>query len=417
MSPAAPAAGSGAAGGSRGTAPVERVTVIENRRRIQRIARVSMLAATALVLSYIETMLPMPVAVPGIKLGLANIAVIVALFTLDIRSAAGVALVKVLASGLLFGSPAMLIYSAGGMACAFAGMVLLSLMPGVGLLPVSMLSAVLHNAGQLAVAAWILGTPAVFINLPMLAVAACVTGGITGAAATTALDSLSAPDNTASEDNGAPARPLVDCHELIFEPGTITAFIGPNGSGKSTCAFELAGLIDMFDGEGRDRSAELLPAIMPNGVGLAFQDPDNQIVAPCVRDDVAFGPENRGTDVEGMREIIDTALVTVSLSDKSLSPVSTLSGGQKQRAAIAGLLALAPGLLIFDEPTAMLDPEARARFMQTVRDLCAQGAAVALATQHMDEAQVADRLAVFSEGRIAWYGRTEDFAAWEQVFA
>lgn len=376
-----------------------------------------MLAATALVLSYIETMLPLPVAVPGIKLGLANIAVIVALFTLDIQSAAGVALVKVLASGLLFGSPAMLIYSAGGMACAFVGMVLLSLIPGVGLLPVSMLSAILHNTGQLAVAAWVLGTPAVFINLPVLAVAACVTGGITGAVATAALDSLATPNAEVDEGPTGTTRPLVDCLELVFEPGTITAFIGPNGSGKSTCALELAGLIDMFDEEGHDHSNELLPARMPSGVGLAFQDPDNQIVAPCVRDDVAFGPENRGTDIERMREIVDASLNTVSLGDKLLAPVSTLSGGQKQRVAVAGLLALTPDLLIFDEPTAMLDAKARDRFMQTIRSLCAQGAAVVLVTQHMDEARAADRLAVFQAGRISWQGRTENFAGWEQVFA
>ena len=138
---------------------------IEHARRL---ARVSLLCACALVLSYLETMIPLPVAVPGIKLGLANVAVVIALYTLDAKSAGAVALVKVFASGFLFGSPMMLVYSLGGTVLAFIGMVALAAVPGVGLVPVSMLAAVLHNVGQLGVAAMALQTPAVFINLGVL---------------------------------------------------------------------------------------------------------------------------------------------------------------------------------------------------------------------------------------------------------
>ncbi|MFR2054404.1 MAG: Gx transporter family protein [Collinsella sp.] len=136
-----------------------------NIEHARRLARVSLLCACALVLSYLETMIPLPVAVPGIKLGLANVAVVVALYTLDVKSAGAVALVKVFASGFLFGSPMMLVYSLGGTVLAFIGMVALAAVPGVGLVPVSMLAAVLHNVGQLGVAAMALQTPAVFINL------------------------------------------------------------------------------------------------------------------------------------------------------------------------------------------------------------------------------------------------------------
>ena len=114
---------------------------------IERLARVSLLSAVALVLSYLETMIPLPVALPGVKLGLANVAVAVALFSLDTRSAAAVAVVKVFASGLLFGSPMMLAYSLGGTALAFMGMAAMSAVPGMGLVPVSMVAAILHNAG------------------------------------------------------------------------------------------------------------------------------------------------------------------------------------------------------------------------------------------------------------------------------
>ena len=149
----------------------------------RRLARVSLLAALALVLSYIETMIPLPVALPGVKLGLSNVAVVVALLSLDVRAGVSVALAKVVASGFLFGSPMMFAYSLGGTVLAFSGAAALSRVPDVGAVAVSMVAAVLHNAGQLAVAALLLGTASVFVNLPPLALAACVTGAVTGAVA------------------------------------------------------------------------------------------------------------------------------------------------------------------------------------------------------------------------------------------
>ncbi len=158
--------------------------------RVQRLARASLLAAVALILSYIETMIPLPVALPGVKLGLANIAVVVALFALDAPTACVVAAVKVLASGFLFGSPMMLAYSLGGMALALASMLLLRLVPGISVVVVSMASAICHNVGQIAVACLMLSTPAVFLSLPPLAVAACITGALTGAVARGVLASV-----------------------------------------------------------------------------------------------------------------------------------------------------------------------------------------------------------------------------------
>ncbi len=167
-----------------------------------RLARTSLLAACALVLSYLETMIPLPVALPGVKLGLANVAVIAALYAIDARCALGVAAVKVAASGFLFGSPMMLAYSFGGMTCAFLGMLALYRIPGVGCVPVSMASAILHNAGQLAVAACFLKTPAVFLSLPPLALCACVTGALTGAVA----KAVVAGDGTAARPSARARR-------------------------------------------------------------------------------------------------------------------------------------------------------------------------------------------------------------------
>ena len=364
---------------------------IEHARRL---ARVSLLCACALVLSYLETMIPLPVAVPGIKLGLANVAVVVALYTLDVKSAAAVALVKVFASGFLFGSPMMLAYSLGGTALAFFGMVALAAVPGVGLAPVSMLAAVLHNVGQLGVAAMALQTPAVFINLGVLGVAACVTGGITGAVAEGALAGIEQADDT---------RPSVDCAALAANivAGERIAFVGTNGSGKSTCALELAGLLKDVNGH----------AMCVQGtVGLAFQDPDNQIVAPIVRDDIAFGLENRGVPRDEMRSEVLQALNELGIVELEQRDVATLSGGQKQRVAASGLVALTPSLMIFDETTAMLDETAREAVNDLIDHLCQRDVAVIQITQLLDEVARADRVAVFEAGAIAYLGTVQDLA-------
>lgn len=364
---------------------------IEHTRRL---ARVSLLCACALVLSYLETMIPLPVAVPGIKLGLANVAVVVALYTLDAKSAGAVALVKVFASGFLFGSPMMLVYSLGGTVLAFIGMVALAAVSGVGLVPVSMLAAVLHNVGQLGVAAMALQTPAVFINLGVLGVAACVTGGITGAVAEGALAGIEQADDT---------RPSVDCAALAANivAGERIAFVGTNGSGKSTCALELAGLLKDVNGH----------AMCVQGtVGLAFQDPDNQIVAPVVRDDIAFGLENRGVPRDEMRSEVLQALNELGIVELEQRDVATLSGGQKQRVAASGLVALTPSLMIFDETTAMLDETAREAVNDLIDHLCQRDVAVIQITQLLDEVARADRVAVFEAGAIAYLGTVQDLA-------
>lgn len=392
--------------------------------RIQRLARVALFAAVALVLSYIETMIPLPVALPGVKLGLANIAVVVALFALDIRTAGAVAVVKILASGFLFGSPMMLAYSAGGTALAFAGMVALYRVPGISVAVVSLASAVLHNVGQILVACAMLGSTAALWSLPPLAVAACVTGGLTGMVAAGVLGGFRADESNQAQ------RPLVDTSCLCLWPGEHLAFVGGNGSGKTSCALQLAGLVHVDAAEGASESAASCVDVACNGVdgheklaadsagvhdaghedvqcrqaasgvGVAFQDPDDQIVALQVRDDVAFGPENRGMPREAMVGVVEQALARAGASDLLHRETSSLSGGQKQRVAVAGLLALAPGVVVFDEASAMLDPQARRAFGETVRQLCSEGVSVITITQIMDEAFQADRIAVFNKGAI-----------------
>ncbi len=161
-----------------------------SRGEARRWAQVGVLASFALVLGYIETFIPLPVPVPGIKLGLANIAVLAALELVDLKGAAAVAAVKVLAAGFLFGNPLMMLYSAAGTLLAFAMMAALFRIPGLSIVLVAIAGAVLHNVGQIAMAGVLLGTSAVWWSAPILVVAAFPTGAITGVAARYAIDCL-----------------------------------------------------------------------------------------------------------------------------------------------------------------------------------------------------------------------------------
>lgn len=194
----------------------------------QRLARISLFGSLALVLSYIETMIPLPVTLPGVKLGLANVAVVVALLELDVSAAAAVAVVKVVASGLLFGSPMMLMYSLGGTALAFAGCAAASRVPGLGAVAVSMVAAVLHNVGQIAVAVLMLGTTSVLLSLPPLVLAACATGFATGAVAAGVL---------AAQPDSAYAGESIDLSKLCVKQTSPLASRGLKPLGSDVAAF------------------------------------------------------------------------------------------------------------------------------------------------------------------------------------
>lgn len=161
-----------------------------SRFSTHQIAQIALLAALTLVLSYIETLIPLPVTVPGIKLGLANITVLFALYLLDARTALFLLLVKVVVSSLLFGSPMMIVYSFCGSILAFLGMILLKRTGKVSIAIVSVVAAVLHNIGQLVAATILLSTPYIMLNAPVLMIAALVTGGVTGAIAVAVINAL-----------------------------------------------------------------------------------------------------------------------------------------------------------------------------------------------------------------------------------
>ncbi|MBQ7736964.1 MAG: energy-coupling factor transporter ATPase [Oscillospiraceae bacterium] len=196
---------------------------------------------------------------------------------------------------------------------------------------------------------------------------------------------------------------------LAIPAGSFTAILGHNGSGKSTLAKLCNAILIPTEGRvtvnGLDTSLEdnLIP--VRRTVGMVFQNPDNQIVASVVEDDVAFAPENLGVESAEIRRRVDDALRRVGMYEFRLHAPHLLSGGQKQRIAIAGVLAMQPKILVLDEPTAMLDPLGRKEVLSTVEELRAEtGMTVLLITHHMDECIGADRVIVVSDGQLVMDG-------------
>ena len=200
-------------------------------------------------------------------------------------------------------------------------------------------------------------------------------------------------------------EPILKSLDIGIESGSFVAVLGHNGSGKSTFAKHLNGILLPTGGkvwiDGMDSADEERLLEIRRTVGMVFQNPDNQIVANVVEDDVAFGPENMGIPSEEIRLRVDEALKDVGMYEYRTHAPHLLSGGQKQRVAIAGIVAMRPRCIVLDEPTAMLDPAGRREVLETVHRLNRElGITVVLITHHMDECIEADRLIVMSDGEI-----------------
>jgi energy-coupling factor transport system ATP-binding protein len=201
--------------------------------------------------------------------------------------------------------------------------------------------------------------------------------------------------------------------DLAIEKGTFVVVLGHNGSGKSTLAKTFNGILLPSGGkvyvEGMDTTNEDLLLAIRRTVGMVFQNPDNQIVANVVEEDVAFAPENLGVPSEEIRRRVDDALSAVGMSEFARHAPHLLSGGQKQRIAIAGILAMEPECIVLDEATAMLDPIGRQEVLSTVHRLNREkGMTVVLITHHMNEAEEADRVVVMDDGRVALDGTPQE---------
>ena len=209
---------------------------------------------------------------------------------------------------------------------------------------------------------------------------------------------------------------------LDIKEGSFTAIIGQNGSGKSTLAKNLNGLLLPTGGKvfikNWDTADEEHIWDVRQTAGMVFQNPDNQLVSSIVEDDVAFGPENLGVDPKEIRERVDKALSSVRMGEYKRKAPHNLSGGQKQRIAIAGVIAMKPDIIIFDEPTAMLDPRGREDIMKTIEEIHEDGQTVILITHFMDEAVRADRVVIMNQGEILLDGTPKEvFSQGEKIKA
>ena len=212
----------------------------------------------------------------------------------------------------------------------------------------------------------------------------------------------------AEEGQSAPTAALEDV-TLSVEKGSFVVVLGHNGSGKSTLAKQMNAVLLPCGGtvyvDGMDTKQEALLLEIRRRVGMVFQNPDNQIVANVVEEDVAFAPENLGIPTGEIRRRVDDALAAVGMSEFTRHAPHLLSGGQKQRVAIAGVIAMAPECVVLDEATAMLDPSGRREVLSAIRALNRErGITVVLITHHMDEALGADRLIVMNDGCLAMDG-------------
>lgn len=232
---------------------------------------------------------------------------------------------------------------------------------------------------------------------------------------------------TYSAEEGRAESPALKGISVDIHAGEYVAVLGHNGSGKSTFAKLLNLLLDPTGGrlviDGVDLTAEEITdeglLALRRKIGMVFQNPDNQLVATIVEDDVAFGPENLGVPHEELRGRVDDALETVGMLSYAAQEPHRLSGGQKQRIAIAGVIAMRPKCVIFDESTAMLDPTGRRDVLQTIQTLNREyGMTVLNITHYMNEAAMADRILVINDGELLMDGTPDEiFARREELRA
>ena len=210
-------------------------------------------------------------------------------------------------------------------------------------------------------------------------------------------------------DENDDAKNILNGVNLEIKNGEFLTILGHNGSGKSTLAKHLNAMLIPTSGEvfvkGINTKDESKIYEVRSTVGLVLQNPDNQLVASIVEEDVAFGPENLGICPQKIRALVDEALKSVDMYDYIQCATYNLSGGQKQRVAIAGIIAMQPECIVLDEPTAMLDPIGRQEVIHTIKKLNKEkGITVVLITHYMDEAVDSDRIVVMNEGKIAKIG-------------
>lgn len=425
-----------------------RIAVSKQSEALKKAVIIAIFSAVAVVLGFVEAMLPVQtiLPIPGAKLGLANVMILACLYFLNGRDALTLVILKTLLMTLMLGTFSAFLFSFLG--SLFSFMVMYAILKigrdNVSLIGISVVGGAAHNAGQLTAAYIVFGTANIFYYLPVLLITGVITGIFIGIAVkyiVAALAKLPLFDSLAPQIGVALGRetgsasestqpflpkdgdaenavfmenihfqyphrsPLFHGISLQVPRGQWISVIGPNGSGKSTLLKLINGLFTPHAGHiyvnGKHLNEESMADIRRQ-VGFLFQNPDNQFFATTVRDDIAFGMENRQLPLADMERRLEQVADEYRVREWLDRHPAELSGGQKQRVAIAGMMVLNPDILIFDEATSMLDERSKRELTAQLQSLHASGRYTILSVTHdAEEILASDRVIVVKDGTIA----------------
>ena len=420
----------------------------ESTRMLKRIVMVAIFAAVAVVLSIVESIIPLNLQIPGAKLGLANIMILTCLYFLRGRDALMLVILKTIITAFIFGTFSSMLFSLFGSLFSFIVMFLVMKLGRnqVSLIGVSVVGGVGHNFGQITAASIVFQTSNIYYYMPLLLVTGLVTGVLVGIAVKYLVPSLTKlslfeefqgnssgmlqhtedglelvirenSETIALQEQGCAAIELqgvtygygkdhfaVDGISVSIPQGQWVTLVGSNGSGKSTLVKLMNALLPKSAGSIRVKGIELQSdsvGKIRKTIGMVFQNPDNQFVGTTVEDDIVFGLEGQCLSVEVMEQRMTTYADKLGIADLLHKHPSELSGGQKQRVAIASILSMEPEVVIFDEASSMLDEKTRNDLMVILSDMHKSGRYTILSITHdVEEISASERVLVLHQGKL-----------------
>lgn len=418
----------------------------ESTRMLKKTVIIAIFAAVAVVLSIVESIIPVNLQIPGAKLGLANIMILTCLYFLRGRDALMLVLLKTIITAFIFGTFSSMLFSLFGSLFSFIMMYLVMKLGRnrVSLIGVSIVGGVGHNFGQITAASIVFQSSNIYYYMPLLLITGLVTGILVGFAVQYLVPSLTKLSlfeefqHTEAKKTGSnigqrdldeivhanselrscdPAvelvgisygygesLPVIDDISLSIPQGQWVTLVGTNGCGKSTLVKLINGLLPKSAGSIKVKGVELQPDTIGKirqTIGMVFQNPDNQFIGTTVEDDIVFGLEGQRLSIDVMEERVRTYAVKLGITDLLHKHPSELSGGQKQRVAIASILSMEPEVVIFDEASSMLDEKTRNDLQDILSEMHKSGRYTILSITHdAQEIAVSERVLVLHEGKV-----------------
>lgn len=419
----------------------------QSTRLLKKTVMIAIFAAVAVVLSIVESIIPVNLQIPGAKLGLANIMILTCLYFLRGRDALMLVVLKTIITAFIFGTFSSMLFSLFGSLFSFIVMYLVMKLGRnhVSLIGVSIIGGVGHNFGQITAASIVFQSSNIYYYMPLLLVTGLVTGILVGIAVKYLVPSLAKlslfedfhavgiktgnnrqerdlerlPDMNSSVDPGEydsaielvgvtytydKELPVIDDISVNILQGQWVTLVGANGCGKSTLVKLINGLLPKSAGSIKVKGIELQPSTIGEirqTIGMVFQNPDNQFIGTTVEDDIVFGLEGQCLPTDVMEDRVRTYASKLGISDLLHKHPSELSGGQKQRVAIASILSMEPEVVIFDEASSMLDEKTRNDLQDILSDMHQSGKYTILSITHdAQEIAASERVLVLHEGKF-----------------